>query len=92
MVMGGKTYDYIGSSVPIWFIVPDNAVSIHQFISSHQKGYLSDIASPESIRAELNKILHDQSANQLSRQILTENESLMYNRTVIYEKFRKILA
>ncbi len=85
-VMGGKLYEYIAASKPIWFLVPQNADSIQEFVHKHGKGYISDVFSEESIYAGLIRILKDKDEGRLHEQALSAQEAREYRRDVQYAR------
>ena len=89
-VMGGKIYDYLAASLPIWFIVPENAYSIKHFIEKHDKGFLSDINNRESIEKRLNEIITG-GKSLLNKNVLSTDEIVEYKRSEQYKKYEKLL-
>ena len=89
-VMGGKIYDYIASSLPVWFIVPENAYSIKKFIEKHGKGYLSDCFNNKTIKKELETILNDFTTSKIKKSVFSANELKEYTRNEQYKKFIKL--
>lgn len=83
-VMGGKLYDYVAARKPIWFLVPENAVSIKEFISRHNKGYITDIFSEKNIVKDCKKILLDKYNQRLEKNILSKDETKFYSRKKQY--------
>ncbi len=83
-VMGGKLYDYVAAGKPIWFLVPENAVSIKEFVSRHNKGYVTDIFSKEMIKKDCKKILLDKYNHRLEENILSKDEAMFYSRKKQY--------
>ena len=79
-IMGGKIYDYVAGTKPIWFVVPPNAESIHAFMHKHGKGYMSDAFSSEEIHHALTRILSDFQSGRLKDQALTPVDAQQYRR------------
>jgi len=86
LVMGGKTYDYAGSGIPIWLIVPENATSLLSFAKKTKKPFVSNAFSEESIRKTLKNIIKLFDKDRLSERGYSEDERLSFSRDFQYKK------
>ena len=90
-VMGGKIYDYIGSNVIPWFIVPSNSYSIESFVLKTNFGFISDIHKEKTLKETALKIIDEYDQEILNEREIDNTLKQQYSREYQFQKILRIL-
>lgn len=90
-VMGGKVYDYIGSDVAIWFLVPQGADAIEGFVSRTKYCFTADIDCRQDIKDVAKCIVNEYDEGTLKNRKLEVAIKYRYSRKYQFNKILQLM-